>query len=175
MREFKDYMKVILKHEGLYVNHKSDPGGATNMGISLRFIKMKGIDINNDGEINIKDIKDLTLEKATELYFKYFWVPMRLHYVDNELLKLHLFDMGINAGTRTAVKILQQMLGLPEKEQDGILGKVTAGKISKYKGDVVADYINARKSYYIKIINRNPKLKVFKKGWFNRVDSTYFK
>ena len=64
MRKFEDYLKVILKHEGLYSNHPKDPGSSTMMGISLRFLKMKGIDINNDGDINIKDIKELTVEKA---------------------------------------------------------------------------------------------------------------
>jgi lysozyme family protein len=172
MRNFIDYLWVILKHEGLYVNHPNDPGGATNFGISLRFIKMKGIDVNNDGDINIKDIKDLTVEKASELYYNHFWLPMRLNLIDNELLKLHLFDMGINAGTKTAVRILQRLL---EVDDDGIIGKKTVAAINKYGPNIVADYAIARKVYYNKIIERNPKLAVFKKGWYRRVDTTYFK
>lgn len=172
MKTFQDYIKIILKHEGGYSNHSADPGGSTKYGISFKFLKSYGIDINNDGEINIKDIKELTLEEATQLYFIHFWKPMRLHYIDNEDLKLHLFDMGVNAGTRTAVKILQRMLGVGI---DGIIGKNTAKAVIDYGESVVIDYANARKKYYIDIIKRNPKLKVFKKGWFNRVDSTKFK
>ena len=172
MREFKDYLKVVLRHEGLYSNHKEDKGGPTNMGVSLRFLSMKGIDINNDGEINIKDIKDLTLEQATELYYEHFWKPMRLEGIDNEVLKLHLFDMGVNAGTKTAVKILQEMLGVT---MDGVIGPNTLKAINEYGPNIVFDYINARKRYYLKIIKKNPRLTVFQKGWFIRVDSTYFK
>ena len=172
MREFKDYLKIILRHEGLYSDHKADKGGPTNRGISLRFLTMQGIDINNDGEINVKDIKELTLEQATELYYKHFWKPMRLEGIDNELLKLHLFDMGVNAGTKTAVKILQDMLGVTA---DGVIGPKTLQSINEYGVNIVADYINARKSYYIKIIKKNPNLRTFQHGWFRRVDSTYFK
>ena len=80
--------------------------------------------------------------------------------------------MGVNAGTKTAVKILQKMIGT---NVDGIIGKNTAKAVVDYGEYVVTDYINARKKYYIDIINKNPKLKVFKKGWFRRVDTTKFK
>ena len=172
MRKFEDYIKVVLKHEGLFNNHPKDAGMATNLGISLRFIRMKGIDINNDGEINVKDIKDLTVEKATELYYKHFWLPMRLEGISNDLLKLHLFDMGINAGTKTAVMILQDLL---QVQIDGVIGPKTLEAIEDYDSNIVADYALKRKEYYIKIIKKNPDLKIFKKGWFSRVDSTYFK
>lgn len=172
MRKFEDYLKVILKHEGLYSNHPKDPGSSTMMGISLRFLKMKGIDINNDGDINIKDIKELTVEKASELYYKHFWLPMNIDKIPNDLLKLHLFDMGVNAGTKTAIKILQDLLNV---NIDGIIGNQTLEAIEDYDSNIVADFANKRKEYYIKIIKRNPELSVFKKGWFNRVDSTYFR
>ena len=172
MRKFEDYLKVILKHEGLYSNHPKDPGSSTMMGISLRFLKMKGIDINNDGDINIKDIKELTVEKASELYYKHFWLPMNIDKIPNDLLKLHLFDMGVNAGTKTAIKILQDLLNV---SIDGIIGNQTLEAIEDYDSNIVADFANKRKEYYIKIIKRNPELSVFKKGWFNRVDSTYFR
>jgi len=173
MREFKDYLKIIFIHEGFkFVNDKDDLGQATQMGISLRFLKMRSLDINNDGEINVKDIKEITVEKATEIYYNYFWKPMNLEGIDNELLKLHLFDMGINAGTKTAIKILQEML---DTTIDGVIGNQTIAKINSYGDNIVADYANARKVYYNKIINNNPRLKVFRKGWYNRVDTTYFK
>lgn len=172
MRKFEDYLKVILKHEGLYSNHPKDPGSSTMMGISLRFLKMKGIDINNDGDINIKDIKEITVEKASELYYKHFWLPMNIDKIPNDLLKLHLFDMGVNAGTKTAIKILQDLLNV---NIDGIIGNQTLEAIEDYDSNIVADFANKRKEYYIKIIKKNPELSVFKKGWFNRVDSTYFR
>ena len=37
------------KWEKGYVNHPKDPGGITYNGVSLRFIKSAGIDVNGDG------------------------------------------------------------------------------------------------------------------------------
>lgn len=173
MRRFDEYLKVIFIHEGFkFTNHKDDPGKETKFGVTLKFIKMRSLDINNDGEINVKDIMELTLEKASEIYLEYFWKPMNLESINNELLKLHLFDMGINAGTKTAIKILQEMLGT---DTDGVIGPNTLAKINSYGDRIIADYANARKMYYGKIIKKNPRLEVFRKGWYNRVDTTYFK
>ena len=35
---FEEAVKIILKHEGGYVNDPVDPGGETNMGISKEHI-----------------------------------------------------------------------------------------------------------------------------------------
>lgn len=36
-QNFKHCMEMLLEHEGGYVNHSSDPGGMTNLGITKRF------------------------------------------------------------------------------------------------------------------------------------------
>ena len=33
---FEIALKALLKHEGGYVNHKDDPGGMTNLGVTKR-------------------------------------------------------------------------------------------------------------------------------------------
>lgn len=171
MRDFKDYLKVILKHEGGYVNHPSDPGGVTKYGISLRFIQRNNIDINTDGRVDSKDIVEITIEEAAVIYKTYFWDKMRLEGISNDLLKLHLFDMGVNAGTRTAILLLQKMLGVVP---DGIIGKNTIKAINNFRENIINAYIVARLEYYHRLTVKNPKLKVFLKGWTNRVKSTYF-
>jgi lysozyme family protein len=171
MRKFEDYLKVILKHEGGLSNHSSDPGGITKYGISLRFLQANNIDINTDGRVDSKDIVSITIEEASDIYLKYFWNKMNLEPIRNDLLKLHLFDMGVNAGTKSAIKILQKMIGVTP---DGVIGKMTLAAIDNYKGSIVADYASARLAYYHKLTIRNPKLKVFIKGWTNRVNGTRF-
>jgi len=171
MKTFEDYLEVILQHEGGLSNHSSDPGGITKYGISLRFLKSNKIDINKDGKIDANDIINLTIDEASIIYKEYFWNKMKLDYIDNELLKLHLFDMGVNAGTKTAIKLLQRIVGA---SQDGVLGNMTASKVTSYIRDIVEDYSTARKDYYSYIISKNPKLSVFRKGWFRRVNTTKF-
>jgi lysozyme family protein len=158
MKSFGDYLKVILKHEGGYVNDPDDPGGETKYGICKK-------------QFPHLDIKNLTVEQASKIYFESYWLPMNLDKIDNELLKLHLFDMGVNAGTKSAIKLLQEMLGIT---QDGVIGNITSNSIKSWQGNVVADYINARKGYYLRLVKNKPKLNKFLKGWFNRVNNTKF-
>lgn len=158
MRVFEDYLKVIIKHEGGYVNDPLDPGGETKYGISKRAFP------------NL-DIKNLTVEQASEIYYTKYWLPMNLTNISNELLKLHLFDMGVNAGTKTTIKLLQEMLGII---QDGIIGNNTIEAINDWKRDIASDYADARKGYYLRLVKNKPKLSKFLKGWFNRVNNTKF-
>jgi lysozyme family protein len=156
------------------VDHPNDPGGATKYGVSLLFLKGLSLadgDIDHDGNIDKDDIKALTIEDSKELYLKFFWDPLHLDGLNSEELKLHIFDMGVNAGTRTAVKLLQRILG---STQDGSLGKNTTTAANNYPGDIVKEYKKARQDYYLAIIAKNSKLSVFKKGWMNRIDTTKF-
>ena len=47
----------ILKWEGGFVNHPNDPGGATNMGVTLKTWKSQGYDKDGDGDIDVIDLK----------------------------------------------------------------------------------------------------------------------
>lgn len=177
MKRFEDYMKVIHLQEGgsKFTNDKDDPGGATKYGISLRFLKGTGSDgdIDGDGDIDIDDIKNLNEVESSKLYKKYFWDKMNLDLIDNELLKLHLFSHGVNAGNSVAVKILQKILGVTV---DGKLGRTTAMVANAYSNQpkLVQGYASARKVYYDNIVVKNAALKKYIKGWYNRVDSTKF-
>jgi lysozyme family protein len=175
---FEKCIPVIMQHEGgsAYTNHPNDPGGSTKYGISLLFLSKLSLlegDIDHDGDIDADDIKQLSEPQADALYLKYFWNPLNIENLKNDLLILHIFDHGVNAGTRTAVKILQQLVRV---SPDGSIGSMTESAISIYSAshNIVGDYANARKRYYDSIIDKNLKLSVFKNGWYNRVDSTHF-
>lgn len=159
MKIFEDYLHIILNHEGGYVNHPNDPGGETKYGICKRAYP------------NL-DIKNLTIDQASEIYHKDYWSPMNLDLIpNNELLKLHLFDMGVNSGIRNAIKLLQAIL---DTNADGVIGQETVKAIKTYPDKILDDYKIARKNYYDKIIEKNPKLETFRKGWYNRIEGTNF-
>lgn len=152
---FLKCIKVILRNEGGYVNHPSDPGGETNFGICKR----------NYPDL---DIKNLTEDQAIGIYFKDYWQRMNLHGIRSESAVLELFDMGVNAGLRTAVKLAQKLIGA---FADGIIGLETTEKINLFPADFTELYKANRKMYYIALARRKPELEVFLKGWLNRVDN----
>ena len=88
---FNRCINVILRNEGGYVWNIHDPGGETNMGIAKKFYP----DL---------DIKSLTKNQAIEIYYKDYWSKMNLLGIYDENLILQIFDMGVNAGIKTAIK-----------------------------------------------------------------------
>lgn len=155
---FEDCITVVLKNEGGYVWHKDDPGGETNMGITQRAYPME-------------DIKNLTKDKAIHLYYRDYWLPMEVNRLSDPNLILAVFDMGVNAGIRRAIKLLQGIVGA---ETDGYIGDKTIAAVSQYAGDIVDEYIKRRKLYYVTLAQEKPALRVFLRGWLSRVEHTKF-
>ena len=42
MSNFNKCLKIVLHHEGGYVNHPKDPGGETNLGVTKRVYQEHG-------------------------------------------------------------------------------------------------------------------------------------
>jgi lysozyme family protein len=149
---------VILKNEGGYVNNPYDPGGETNMGIAKKFYP------------NL-DIKNLNRNQAVEIYFRDYWSKMNLVNIYDENLVLQIFDMGVNAGIRTAIKIIQRIV---DAEVDGFVGPETIELINQSESDLVNLYKQEREKYYFSLVRKNLDLNVFLAGWLNRVDHCHF-
>lgn len=81
MASFNKPHAFTAKWEGGYCNDPDDPGGATNYGISLRWLKSLGLnqgDIDRDGDIDASDIRALSKEQAAALFKEKFWDAYRL-------------------------------------------------------------------------------------------------
>jgi lysozyme family protein len=178
MTLFEKCINVVLKSEGTYQCDPADIGNydsygnliGTNFGISARLFP--GV-----------DIKNLTREQAKALYYNHYWQPMNLDGIRNEDLVLHIFDHGINAGKRTAIRMVQRLV---EAKADGICGDVTKKAINTFPGRTVViegygllnslpdHYKYARYRYYTDLTIRRPVTQKYLKGWYNRINNTHF-
>jgi lysozyme family protein len=156
---FEECMVIILKHEGGYVNDPDDLGGETNYGIAKRYFPDE-------------DIKNMTIDRAKEIYYEKYWTPMRLDEVCNKHYVLELLDMGVNSGPINAIKLAQRILNVVV---DGIIGPKTLFELNNYLGDFVKEYKEQRIEYYKSIVERRPLNAKFLKGWLRRVETTKFK
>lgn len=169
-----------LHHEGGFVNDPDDPGGATNFGISIRFLKSSprydtsGFlvgDLDHDGDIDISDMRQMTREEAVSIYREYFWDKFGYDRLIDENLAFQVFDMTVNAGAKIAQKLVQRSLHAVGKPVaiDGILGNQSYGAIASVSSDaLVAAYKSERAGFYRQISTSNPKLRKFLKGWLRR-------
>jgi lysozyme family protein len=177
MSTFENAIPSILHHEGGFVNHPNDPGGATNYGISLRFLAdhPEAGDFDGDGDVDVQDIANMTIDQAKEVYRKFWWDKYEYGLINDQTIATKVFDMSVNMGSGRAHKILQTALnkafGL-RLDVDGILGKGTRGVINSCADDVEQSLLKAicdeQFGFYQRLIANDPKLKVFEKGWKNR-------
>ena len=153
MKNFDEIIEQVLEHEGGYVNDPKDLGGETKYGITKRFYP----DV---------DIKNLTIEQATEIYKKDYWDKNRVESLPQNLWHIY-FDMCVNMGKRTAVKVLQRAAVNKGRdiEVDGGLGPMTIGALKGVELDRVRAF---RVKYYVDLITARPEQEKFYLGWFRR-------
>lgn len=176
MATFGKAINVILQHEGGWVNNVNDPGGATNYGISLRFLKEHNLDLDGDGDIDADDIRGLSVAKATVLYYDWFWMPGRFELVKDQILGTKLFDMGVNMGNTQAWRLAQRAANKYgcNLDVDGLVGPRTMQAINSLDPDHFTHTVcDTQKEFYDAIIVKNPKLEEFRKGWYRRASWPY--
>jgi len=159
-----------LQHEGGFVDHPADPGGATNFGISLRFLR-ETVDPN----AGIADISGMTREKAGTLANRYFWhfdetanSHNSLELVDDQDVASKVFDLRFNMGPRTGVRLLQKALrslGF-NLVADGLFGpKTAAAANAACPGPLLEQIRREAVRRYLKISGVSHP---FLRGWLSR-------
>ena len=165
-------MRTVLRHEGGLSNNKSDPGGITNWGISLRYLKQAHIDPNGDGKEDANDIIHLTLTEADNIYYKQWFEKYHYGDIKNQAVMTDVLDFSINAGASQCHKVVQRAINSISKTKvpvNGVLGQSTIALMNSLNSVQLHQAINTQqKDFYRSIVKRNPHLKVFLKGWILR-------
>ena len=114
---FDECLKMLLHHEGGYVNHPKDPGGETNLGVTKRVYEKWG---------GTKDMKDLTVEDVAPIYKKNYWDRCKCDDLESGVDWV-VFDWAVNSGTGRSAKAIQKICGA---SQDGAIGPKTLALLS---------------------------------------------
>ena len=166
--KFERCHAFVQRWEGGFADHPSDPGGTTNYGVSLRFLRSIGKlgDIDGDGDVTEADIRALTPETADQVLKAHFWDPLHLDRLPAPLA-LVLYDTAVNMGPGTARRLAQEAVGVAV---DGIWGpKTWAALFGAEPGRKAAAIIRLRRRRYSRLITAKPELQVFYAGWAARV------
>jgi lysozyme family protein len=162
MSGFRRAIPKILKHEGGYVDHPNDPGGATNRGITLatfrRYIKPSGTKA---------DLRRLTEDQAVIVYKRQYWdkvladlLPAGVDY--------SVADFAVNSGPSRAARELQRILDVPV---DGKIGPLTIAAARRKSAVDTINQLNDRRLQFMRGLRRGQLWKSFGRGWQARVDS----
>ena len=151
---FDEIIDVVLEHEGGYVNDPTDTGGETKYGISKRAYPDE-------------DIKELTIERAKELYKKDYWDRFKVESFPDRIR--HIFvDMCINMGGGRATKILQEACNSKNSykiDVDGGIGKDTIKAAANVEDFRLRAF---RVMFYAELVMKKPEQMKFWVGWFRR-------
>jgi lysozyme family protein len=154
---FESCLKSVLHHEGGYVNHPSDPGGMTNLGVTKRvWEEWVG------HEVDEKTMRALTPEIVGPMYKAKYWdkvkgddLPAGVDYC--------VFDAAINSGPSRAAKWLQAAVGV---EPDGGIGPKTLQAVAGMDANELVSAYNDRR---LSFLHDLPTWNTFGKGWARRV------
>lgn len=157
---FEQCLKALLIHEGGFVNHPSDPGGMTNLGVTAKvWEEWVGHSVDE------KQMKALTPELVAPLYKRKYWDACRANDLISGL-DYCVFDVAVNSGPGRAVKFLQSCVGA---NADGGFGPATLALVQKHQQEdperLVAIY-SAKRLEFLQSLNT---FATFGKGWSRRI------
>ncbi|MDB5502812.1 MAG: hypothetical protein JWR89_2714 [Tardiphaga sp.] len=155
---FEAALSRLLRDEGGYTDHPSDPGGPTNFGITLadarRYWK---------ADASAADVRALPLSVAREIYRKRYWAALRCDELPAGV-DYAVFDYGVNSGVARAGRVLRRRLGLPDSPASVDATVIAAARRADATKLVRA--LCAERLAFLKALKTWP---VFGRGWSRRV------
>ena len=147
--------QLLLASEGGYVNHPSDPGGRTNLGVT------QAVWENWVGRASgEKEMRALTPEMVEPLYKKKYWDACRCDDLPSGIDYL-VFDFAVNAGVGRSAKTLQKVAQVPV---DGAIGPKTIAAVAA-TDDLINKFSDEKATFYKSL----PTFSQFGNGWMNRI------
>ena len=149
---------LLRVHEGGYVNHPKDPGGATNKGVTQRtydfYRRRRGQEPRN--------VRQITDAEVEAIYRGQYWNAVKADDLPPGVAYC-VFDAAVNSGPGQAARWLQRQIGAGV---DGVVGNETITKARE--ADPVA-LINGYCDSRLAFMKRLKHWSTFKNGWTRRV------
>ena len=158
---FDKCLKMLLVHEGGYVNNPADPGGETNLGVTKRvWQEWVGHDVSE------KEMRNLTPLMVSPLYKRKYWDACHADELISGL-DYAVFDVAVNSGVGRAIKLLQSCVGATP---DGGYGSITAALVQKAQQEDPARLIELYCAKRLEFLESLKTFATFGKGWSRRVN-----
>ena len=154
---FESALEHVLVHEGGYVDHPDDPGGATNKGVTLAvFRRYYGAERSKD------DLRNISEEQVRHIYKSGYWDRCRCDELPDGVDYV-VFDQAVNSGPGRSVRWLQEAVG---SAVDGAIGPQT---VSSAVAADAADTVNAMCDTRLDFLRTLSHWPTFGRGWSSRV------
>ena len=108
-------------------------------------------------------------QEVYKIYKAEYWEKMRGDEIASQHTADEIFIFGVNAGINKAVKLAQRIINTKE---DGVMGQTSLRALNEYdeaKFDKLYDL--EEQKYYNAIMESNPKLRIYARGWKRRAEA----
>jgi lysozyme family protein len=171
---------AVYADEGGYVNHPSDPGGATNYGVTERVARQAGYRGSmREFPMHCSESKQIC---ADAIYVRdYIERPGYLPLIPIEpAVADELVNTTVNMGPGRPGKWFQQSLNELGGSRLAVDGKIGPASIAAYRGlqqqrgkapacVAMLDRLDTKqRAEYDRLVSRNSSLKAFYRGWIKR-------
>ena len=143
----------LLGHEGGYVDHPDDPGGATRWGVTERVARARGY---------TGHMRDLPEKMARDIYRADYWNRVRADDLPAGI-RYAVFDAAVNSGVGQSVRWLQRALGVAD---DGKLGPITLAAAQSADSEALLRKLLAQRLKFMTSLSNWPS---FSRGWARRI------
>jgi len=188
MQNVRQIADDIVSREGGYVNDRDDPGGATNYGVTIHTMRRLGLDLDQDGDVDVNDVKRLTKHQAVDIFLEHYFKRPGIAGLPFAL-QANVFDMYVNSGNN-AVKILQRLVNKINSTPisvDGGIGPITRSAVQRANDKLVQKtgnddalshaYAIERRNYYYNLAHNRVASRKYAKsrnggkgGWIKRAE-----
>lgn len=164
---FDRILAHVLEMEGGYTDDPYDPGGPTNLGITLAtYAASLRTPLNDATRRDLIDgLRNLDKAAAREIYQTRYWLTSNAHRLPTALAAMH-FDAAVNHGVTGAARMLQEALSV---EADGEIGPIT---LSAARKRPLSETLSRYAAIRLRIYQSLPHFWRFGRGWTRRVDDT---
>lgn len=167
---FSKCLGITLRHEGGLSDHKKDPGGLTQFGITIgRFRAYKGWQepkTEDELQRQRRALVNISGPELEDIYRKGYWNLVKADDLPPGL-DLTMFDFAVNSGPARAIKTLQKIVGVTPDGQMGVFTISAVRKYSKYNTEPLLRQMYEARMGFLRNLSTWPD---FGKGWKRRVD-----
>lgn len=150
---FEHAFERLLGHEGGFVDHPRDPGGATRYGITQRVAQAHGYR---------GDMREFPVTEAKRIARIAYWDAVRADEMP-DAVRYDLFDAAYHSGPPQAIKWLQRAAGAAD---DGVIGPKTLLAVRMADPQLLAKRFNGRRLQFLADLKT---WDAFGKGWARRI------
>ena len=165
--QYSEMLSQTFEHEGGLNLNEYGGGGISNFGVTQTIYDA----YRKRKSLPKQSVKEITLAEKQDVYYTIFYTEPKIDTLPGSV-RNEVFDFGTNSSPKTAIEMLQSIVGA---EVDGKIGPQTLGAVNAYSNvhgeeALAVELLDTRQEYLNDVIEADETQRVHAQGWTNRIN-----